>query len=113
MTAPTVPCTSCAAPVVQADVLLPVIDQPRRARREPLAVDPLPKLLEPDPALMLHVSTDLRIGRWLLTPLDSPTVTVLLRAIRLPHTHRMHVCATIPADWPAIALPTQTAASTS
>lgn len=89
-----VACPTCSAPVVSADVL---DGPPRDKGRHEVHVDPLPLL--PDAGLLLHLGRSSDTGRWLLLALTDDAADKVRRGMRLPHAHRQHVCAAVPAAW--------------
>lgn len=90
----TEPCSCCGEPVVIADVL---DGSHLHVNRLQLPIEPKPLLPEPD--LLLHLGQSSDSGRWLLVPLGDEAGERCRRALPLPHAHRQHVCAAVPAAW--------------
>lgn len=89
------PCASCGVEVVLADA---IVTAKPGAQVQPMPVEP--KALRPAEGLLLYVGISAQTGRWVVTPLGTPSADTVRRMLPRPHAHRLHVCDTIPALWP-------------
>jgi hypothetical protein len=100
------PCDGCGVLVVGAELL--VVDGRRgNVTRQPVTVEPWPVPVvltiegAVEPELLLHLGTAVDSGKWLFVSLFEPASVRTARWTVLPHGHRVHVCAAVPATWSA------------
>lgn len=88
------PCPSCGAEVVLADAILRA---ELGAEVHQLPVEPAE--MPPATGLLLYVGTNGKTGRWVVTPVGTPSADQVQHMLHKPRAHRPHVCDTFPADW--------------